>query len=148
MKKNMFVFLISISIVTLAQCTTYERILISHSYEDLYLTYITPVNCNDKLMHGPLEITDSLIILKIKELLEKSTQSENVDLPDVRFKLEFYSKNRINTLCFGQSNEGMLFSDKKYIYNEELCEYIIDIIEKSGAKEPAIITTPNGSKIY
>ena len=99
-------------------------------------------------MHGHLEITDSLTILKIKQLIEKSTQSEDVDLPDVRFKLEFNSKNQINTLCFGQSNEGMLFSDKKYIYNEELCEYIIDIIERSGAKEPAIITTPSGSENY
>jgi len=119
-----------------------KKILITHSYEDLYISYIAPLDTCDKQKHGPITIADSSTINKITLLLKDSKESCKTQKPDVRFKLEFIFENKKETLCFGQSKESMFYSNKLYKYNSTLCSYIIELIEKSGAKKPRHVLPP------
>ncbi|MBW6534547.1 MAG: hypothetical protein K0B11_06030 [Mariniphaga sp.] len=142
MKSLIVLLFICISSTICAQKITVEKIQISHTYKDLYISYIAPLNCNDNQEFGPIIIVDSLIISEICELLNNSIQCNNYQIPDVRFKVEFFSNNEIYTLCFGQSGEGMIYLNKIYKYNKMLCKYLIKIIEESGAEKPKKIIPP------
>lgn len=119
-----------------------KQINIFHSYDDLYISYIVRNYCDENLKYGPIIITDSLTIAKICGLLNKSIQCSNVLNPDVRFKVEFLYNNEVKSLCFGQSGEGMSFSNVLYKYNSQLCTFIIKIIESSGVERPKKLLPP------
>ena len=135
-------FIICVPTLSIAQNRICKEIKITHTYEDLNISYIAPVGCDENQKHGPIIVTDSLVIAKIYNLLLKNKECQECRYePDVRFKAEFVFDNRSHFLCFGESGDsvlyaGMSYSGKQYEYNTPLCSEIIDIIKKSGAKRP------------
>lgn len=143
MKNILLLVFICISITTIyAQNRDVEKIHISHTYEDLYITYIAPLSCDDSQKHGPIVVKDSIMIAEICALLSSSKQCAKYQIPDVRFKIEIFFKDEIRTLCFGQPKEGMVYSNSIFQYNDTLCSYLIKIIKESGAKHPQKVMPP------
>lgn len=144
MRNIILLILVCITATTIsAQNKDVEKIEITHTYEDLYITYIAPLSCDDTQKHGPIVIKDSVKIAEICELFNNSKQGAKYQIPDVRCKIElFFKNNEISTLCFGQPKEGMVYSNKIFEYNDELCSYLIEIIKESGAKEPQRVMPP------
>ncbi len=142
MKKMSIILFVCLSVISCAQVNQVKEIHIFHTYEDLYVSYIAPSACNDSQEHGPIIITDSLKISEICKLLNKIEKCDVSQNPDVRFKVEFLSDKKMNTLCFGQPNERMIYSNNSYKYNTALCSYLINIVEKSGAEKPQKVLPP------
>lgn len=137
------ILLSSTLVLNLCQDKSCDKIQIFHSYEDLYITYIAPLNCDDNQKNGPIDVVDTDSINKIISLLKKSELSNSTYTPDVRFKVIFNHKNEQKILCFGQPGETMTYSDTIYKYNDELCSYIIKIIESTGASKPQKVQPPS-----
>lgn len=142
MKTLIALFFMCVPLVSLTQNRVCKEIKITHTYEDLYISYTAPKGCDENQRHGPIIVTDSLVIAKIYNLLLKNKECQECRFkPDVRFKVEFVFDNESYFLCFGESGEsisysGMSYAGKLYKYNTPLCSLIIDIIKKSGAKRP------------
>jgi hypothetical protein len=143
MKKILAILSLWLPLFTFAQKEFCEEIRITHTYEDLYIRYITPLSCEDGQKNGPIVINNKFTIRKICRLLKQSVPIKEGLMPDVRFKVEFYYKGRTDILCFGQSGGGMLYLNETYKYNSNLCGYLIALIEKSGALKPQEVLPPS-----
>ena len=116
-----------------------NKIQIRHNYEDLYILYIAPMQCDGFFRHGPIIITDTFEIKAITEaLLHNETKQDSI-LVDPRIQVVLQYKTHNDTVCFRTPYRGMKYKGIKYKYNQAFCSKIIQIIEDSGAEKPVRI---------
>lgn len=143
---RLLLFSVFIPLFIICQDRNIDKIEIRHTYEDLYITYIAPLSCEDQQEHGPIVMTDSSELNAISDLLEGLKKDSISQTPDVRFKISIFNNNKVSYLCFGHNSEGIVFNNVTYKYNPELCNYLIKLIEKTGAKKPKRVTPPSPPK--
>jgi hypothetical protein len=142
--KTIVLLFFLVPLLSIAQNRIVKEIRITHTAEDLYLSYIAPMGCDENQKHGPIIIADSLEIAKIYCLLLESEECLECSFePDVRFKAEFVFDNKSFFLCFSDPKDIMSYSGKLYKYNTPLCSLIIDNITKTGVKLPNPVGLPD-----
>ncbi|MFV0290477.1 MAG: hypothetical protein ACK5IJ_06200 [Mangrovibacterium sp.] len=113
-----------------------HEIHIFHSYDDFYISFIAPHSCEHDLNYGPIIVNDSVCLEKIISLLGSNIRYIDPKVIDVRFRVEFLYSEKKETLCFYDDSLPMIYKGESFMYNNELCSLIIDIIEKTGFKKP------------
>ncbi|WP_439181545.1 hypothetical protein [Carboxylicivirga taeanensis] len=122
-----------------------KKITITDDYSLLYALKIAPSSCSETLSHGPITITDSLIINNLVALANKSVATKKEEVQDICFKVTFHLPDETLKLCMNCGDSAQMYIEgKAYEYNAAVYNCITNIIEASGVSAPNKSILPPG----